>query len=287
MDNIEVMGVINITPNSFSDAGVCFNKNSFVEKWRSHLEQGCHILDVGAESTAPFNRPVTETEEKERFEKIFISCCGSLKWPSVISIDTYRPSVFLSVYQRVKKYSPQQKFIWNDVSGVLDEQLWETLKRCPDADYVCGHSGVKDRSMSSYHMDAMIEGDIIEGLVEHFFKASDEFKKRGFKKRVIFDPLFGFSKRLEQNWQLVRELESLMKRFSVEQRWLLGVSKKSFMQKKLPPGLETAERFFYTEHLHGLILAYWLSKLSKHFLILRVHDPILVHIVRLGPKLIY
>ena len=126
------MGVINITPNSFSEGGPTNTLDTFLEKWDHLLALKANILDVGAESTAPFNNPVNEKEEKERFKKIFFPQLGALKLPQIISIDTYRPAVFRYVYDEVKRLYPQQKFIWNDVSGVIDSQLWELLRDGPE-----------------------------------------------------------------------------------------------------------------------------------------------------------
>ena len=272
------MGVINITPNSFSDGGSTFSLDSFLERWDNLIDQKVSILDIGAESTAPFNNPVDEKEEQARFEKMFFPLLGTLKFPSIISIDTYRPAVFKFVYKEVKKILPGQKFIWNDVSGILDETLWETLNSCPDAHYVFGHTLVADREDVSNHMGNVLAGDPILKLREHFRDGLEAFLKKGMEKRVIFDPLFGFSKTLDQNWELIKKLPFLIKEFGVGQRWLLGISKKSFLQKKLPESLSNVEALNYSEYLHSMILSRWMHQLNDYHLILRVHDPIVVSI---------
>ena len=281
---MHTMGVINITPNSFSDGGLAFSLDTFVEKWNQLLEQDVSILDIGAESTAPFNNPVDEKEEKDRFERMLFPILDTLNLPKVLSIDTYRPSVFKFVYEEVKKVFPRQKFIWNDVSGILDKEVWDLLKECEDASYVLGHTLIKDRGDTSNHMAYQVEGEILDALEMHFNDGLKEFEKRGIESRLIFDPLFGFSKSLEQNWQLVNKLPFLVKRFSVEQKWLLGISKKSFLQRSLPPNLTKTETLQYSEYLHSNILSRWMHQMGEHLLIFRVHDPIVVSISRFIEK---
>jgi len=284
--NIETMGVINITPNSFSDGGSTYSLDSFLERWEDLQDQNVSILDIGAESTAPFNNPVSEKEEIERFEKILFPLLGTLKLPQVLSIDTYRPEVFKFVYREIKKNFSQQKFIWNDVSGILDEEVWEMLREFSDVDYVFGHTLNAERKNTSSHMDQSLVGDPVVVLESHFKSGLKEFSKRGLESRVIFDPLFGFSKTLEQNLLLIKELPSLVKKFGLERRWLLGISKKSFLQKQLPSTLSKKQTLSYTEYLHSIILSRWLHQMRGHKLIFRVHDPLVVSVSKLGASVI-
>jgi dihydropteroate synthase len=279
--NIFTMGVINITPNSFSDGGKSFALDTFLVKWEKLLEQGVSIIDLGAESTAPFNDPVDEIKEKERFEKLFFPLLGTLKMPEALSIDTYRPMVFKYVYHEVKRVFPNQKFIFNDVSGIIDEKLWEVLGECHDVDYVLGHTLIKDRFDTSGHMEKLVEGNLLKNLEEHFRAGYEEFVARKMEHRLIFDPLFGFSKTMEQNWQLIGDLPTLVKSFPLKQRWLLGISKKSFLHKKVPQNLSKEEILSYSELIHSNILSRWMHQLRDHQLIFRVHDPMVVSISRL------
>ncbi len=276
--NVITMGVINITPNSFSDGGSTFSLDTFLAKWDLLLEQKVSIIDIGAESTAPFNNPVSESDEARRFEQMLFPLLGTLRLPEILSIDTYRPSVFKFVYDEVKRFFPQQKFIFNDVSGILDEELWELLTKCQDVDYVLGHTLITDRFDTSKHMESLVEGDLLKVLEKYFSEGYAQFAQRRMGSRVIFDPLFGFSKTLEQNWRLLQDLPSLVKRFPQKQRWLLGISKKSFLQKKLPQNLGQADILRYTEYFHAHILSRWMHQIGDHQLIFRVHDPMVVTI---------
>lgn len=276
-----VMGIVNITPNSFSDGGDHFSLDAF-DRQIKLLSNNVKIIDIGAESTAPFNEPITFEEEISRFERILFPYIRSGKWDRAItlSIDTYRPETFEQIYHFVKSHDAQIDLIWNDVSGVLDEKLFQVLhESCPDAQYVFSHSRVADRQSSSDHMSYLSQesGDnFVKEVVNYFSAAYKEFAENKVIERIIFDPCFGFSKSREQNQSLLKNLKILIESLPDEMHWMLGVSRKSFL-RYLP---KEDERLIYqTELLHAMLIGSWINNFPNKSLIMRVHDPLVCKMI--------
>ncbi len=271
------MGVLNITPDSFSDGGCYNNHENFVEQWQE-LEKGrVEFIDIGAESTAPFNQAVSFEDEKRRYDEIVLPNLFKLDFENIaISIDTYKSDIFNYLYNAIKKHDASARIIWNDVSGVLDDQLFETLNRCPDVDYVFCHTGVSVRSETPAHMEnsvAVARDLLLASMVEYFESGLEMFAKFGLSERVILDPCFGFSKETDLNHKLISNLDQLIKRFSTTQRWLIGISRKSFLKVLTDGELEEQQRI-QAEYLQAGIIAQWMRVLQDYQITFRVHDPI-------------
>ena len=107
---VQIMGVLNITPDSFSDGGF-YNT---VEKCRKHIkyliDKGIQYLDVGAESTAPFNNSITQEEELLRYKNLFLPVVTDIPTLPSLSIDTYRPETFIEVFKSLKKTGISGKY---------------------------------------------------------------------------------------------------------------------------------------------------------------------------------
>lgn len=266
---LKSMGVINITPNSFSDGGESFSAEKCISKINELLNLDVQYLDFGAESTAPFNSKIDSKEEIERFENILFPSLVHLDIPENvrISIDTYRPETFKRVYDEISK-NFVRPLIWNDVSGVIDNEVFNILKECPNSEYVFSHNNVNSRDDVLNHMDYCNEGDIVSQLSLYFEKGLEQFKANGLEERVILDPCFGFSKTYEQNLDLIKNIEILTSKFN--NTWLLGISKKSFLRKFLNV---SDSNNIEIEVLHGLILSNWAQKITENEVIIRLHDP--------------
>lgn len=277
ISNHQFMGILNITPNSFSDGGQFNHINSLsaqIEKWNGLST----ILDVGAESTAPFNDPISAQEECDRFSQILFPIIKQGLWPEDVrlSVDTYRTDSFLFVYNEVKKVNPDISLIWNDVSGVVDDDLFTILLHdCPDATYVHSHTLVPSRDKTSDHMNYLSQNNddqFLSEVISHFDGVHSLFIEKGVMDRVIFDPCFGFSKTRGQNQYLIRELDELVSHFPSDVRWLLGVSRKSFL-RYLPK--DDQRIISQTEYLHAMLLSHWaVNAFNRHY-IYRIHDPLL------------
>lgn len=274
------MGVINITPNSFSDPHLFYLNDSLRNIIAANTGRPHFLFDFGFESTAPMNPSVSAAVEQERFDQFFelikdLDLSG--RW---ISFDTYRPESFRYFESRFKGRYKAQGFLFNDVSGVLDAELQELLeerKNDPAFRYVYSYTHIPSRAETGNHMNYLLkEGDrglVLERASEHFKKGEDLFKKLGVLEQVVFDPSFGFSKTYEQNWDLIRRFPELKIRFRDEQSWLIGLSKKSFLRKSLPQDIQDdpVKLFAGAEVLHERLLTQLMEENRGH-LFYRVHD---------------
>lgn len=279
----KLMGVLNITPDSFSDGGSFASLENCSLKLSELLSFGPAILDVGAESTAPFNSPCSEEKEKGRFLDIFLPVF--IEWgeknqkhpfflKGTLSIDTYKPEVFSFVVGKLKPHFPYLKFIWNDVSGVLDKEALRILEKDPKVSYVFCHNLAPMRKDSSHHMSYAFEGGqqaFLEHLKSYFQEGLDYFGE--FKERIFLDPCFGFSKTLQQNDFLIQKLPLFIRSFPRETPWVIGVSKKSFLQNAVREYRQSPKDWAPVECLHTGLLSLWFERLKGYRLAMRVHNP--------------
>lgn len=231
MLNIRPMGVINLTPNSFSDGQEINSPQVLQEKLQQF--QNTPILDFGAESTAPMNTAISFEEELARFGPFLdvIFSCGK-----VVSIDTYHPETIFFFQKEWMKRGLVHPLIWNDVSGKFDENVDRFLKSDERFHYVFCHNLAPTRDLSSRHMDYLIDDqgdDFMDHLVSFFEPA--------FNERVILDPCLGFSKTFEQNWYVLENIHKLQEKFS-QSRFLIGFSRKSFLRTKYQLTKERQDR---------------------------------------------
>lgn len=212
------MGVINLTPNSFSDGGELKDSSSLIN--RLNQFGSVDALDIGAESTAPMNASISSDEEWDRISP-FLDWILAQK--PLISIDTYHPETIFKIAALWPKDRP---LIWNDVSGKFDHHVERYLRMRSDFHYVFCHNLAPTRELSGRHMDYL--SDTLD-LWSYFSPHQHP--------QVIFDPCLGFSKTYEQNWMILDQFPELQKKYP---RWLLGFSRKSFLRKKF--NLEVGDR---------------------------------------------
>lgn len=271
----QMMGVINITPNSFSDGGKYNKASHFLEQFKKLKQQDVKIFDLGAESTAPFNEPITFDQEWARFEEIVLPCLSfDLLKGMTLSIDTYRAETFERFYKIGEKNNWDVQYIWNDVSGVKDDYLWKTLEECPKGHYIYSHTGVLEREKSCAHMDFVFkeQGDeLIDQLRSDFQETLALFEKRGWHERLYFDPCFGFSKNLEQNLFLLKHFHKLPQGILNKNPWVIGISRKSFLKKQFN---ELEQQTWALELLQSSLLAQCFSHWQGAKLLVRLHDPL-------------
>jgi dihydropteroate synthase len=259
----KAMGVLNLTPNSFSD-GNLYNDESKLSSQYNHLNAFCEIIDLGAESTAPMNFAIESFEEINRFQKAF-SVLKDLRAPQKVSLDTYKPEVFYEVYLWIKKIWPKTSIIWNDVSGKVDDECLMLLKECPDISYVLCHNFAPDRSLTNSHMKYTLpEFDIIDDVINFFH---DKVSK--ISNHLILDLCFGFSKSREQNYRILKNINTFLNEFS-DYEQIIGVSRKSFL--RFDPIINSRGEY-NQNHLDGLqaMLLNYLNFNGPQF-IYRVHN---------------
>jgi dihydropteroate synthase len=210
-----IMGILNVTPDSFSDGGCYSSFDAAVLHARQMIDQGADILDLGGESTRPGSSLVSAEEEMSRLLPVLRYLLEETD--AVISIDTFKPEV-------AAKTLELGAHLINDISGLRDPRMLEVLNyfRAPAV---------------AMHMQlAPSYGDVVEEVLDYLFDCLQRAAEAGVKK-VMVDPGIGFGKSLEQNLALLRHLDSL--RFP-DAPLLVGTSRKSFLGKILD--LPTSER---------------------------------------------
>jgi dihydropteroate synthase len=243
------MGVINITPDSFSTPNLHNDSNSFLTHFKA-MQDWADIIDIGAESTAPMNQAISEAQELERYQKIVFPILSSLDiTETIISIDTYKPRLFMTVADEFLRYHPKVKLIWNDVSGKLDGEMQDILQKPPfPFTYVYAHNLVPQRRLTNDHMSyiSTAQGELFLNEIVTYFQEGMHFLEK-CNVPFILDPCFGFSKSREQNQYLLKNIRRFLDHFS-DKQMLIGISHKSFLRFPIDNGLEQAE------NLHALIL---------------------------------
>ncbi|WP_456436136.1 dihydropteroate synthase [Thermovibrio ammonificans] len=216
LDTPKVMGILNVTPDSFSDGGLFSSVEAAVKRCRQMLQEGAHIIDVGGESTRPGSEPVPEKEEMERVIPVIRALRRELGEDFFISVDTYKSAV-------AEAALGEGADIVNDISAFrFDPKMAEVVARygCPAV--VMHIKGTpKNMQKNPYYKDVV--GEIIEYFQEVFSAAESAGVKR---EQLIVDPGIGFGKRLEDNLCILKRLQE----FKVLGRPLLvGASRKSFI----------------------------------------------------------
>lgn len=213
-----VMGIINVTPDSFFDGGKYKTEKKVLKRAEEILEQGGAVIDIGALSTKPGSEGISTKDEIERL----LPAVKAVKkeFPNAfISIDTYRSWVALKI---IEECGP---CMVNDVSGGnFDDHMFDTIGKL-GVPYVLMHmqgTPLKMQQNPEY-------GDIIRDISMFFTEQVKKLTKAGVKD-VIIDPGFGFGKNLDHNYELLNRLDS----FKVFQLPLMvGVSRKSMICKLL------------------------------------------------------
>lgn len=242
------MGILNATPDSFSDGGLYNSGEAALQQIEQMIEQGASIIDVGGESTRPNADPVSEEEELQRVIPILEK--GTKKFPEVtFSIDTTK----YAVAQQALDLGVQ---IVNDVSGLTKEPNFAELCSEFEASYVLMHSQGDPKTMQ---LNPNYESVVDE--IDKFFTDKIEILQNAGVIEIILDPGIGFGKKLEHNLKLINHLDTFTKKpFPV----LVGASRKSMIGQILdgcPP----------EERLTGTIAVHY-HALMKGAKILRVHD---------------
>lgn len=265
------MGVINITPNSFSDGHLYNSIESFSHKF-SKLLTWADLIDIGAESTAPFNEKVDQHTELQRFQNIFFPYLEQNKDPNItLSIDTYKVDVFRAVAKKVKDHWPKTKLLFNDVSGVIDEELLSLLKEDSEFQYVLSHNLAPTREYVSSHMDfAQEECELISSMSQ--FYAQNLLALNEFKSRIIIDPCFGFSKTRNQNIELMKNINHFIDIIPSQMQILIGVSRKSFLRSDPCLDAKDSENQTRLDHIQTLFFHSFSHRLKERDFIFRVHE---------------
>ena len=243
----KVMGILNITPDSFYDGGKHKNESEVLKHVEQMLNEGATFIDVGAYSSRPNAEHISETDELNRILPIVNLILRA--FPEVIlSIDTFRSEV-------AKKCIEAGAAIINDISaGKLDSNMLTTIAKL-QVPYIMMHMRGNPKTMQklTYY------DDLLKDISYYFSERIAAANASGIND-VIIDPGFGFAKTLEQNFELLNKLELFN---TIEKPLLVGISRKSMIYKPLKTSAKEA--------LNGTSVLNTVA-LQKGASILRVHD---------------
>ena len=242
------MGVINITPDSFSDGGQFLDSSEAVKHALELVREGANIIDLGGESTRPGALRVKIDEEQARVLPVIEALMQNAEFKAsgaIISIDTMNA-------QTAALAVAAGAAIVNDVSGGLaDEQMFAELKNLK-CKFIVSHWRGFSETMDSLNNYTSVAKDVAEELIERVAKAEAAGISRD---RLIIDPGLGFAKDIAQNWHLVARLDELEK---LELPILVGASRKRFLAGALEPqdaaGVSNQRRDLATAVLTALLL---------------------------------
>lgn len=243
----KIMGILNLTPDSFSDGGKFNNEKSALEQTEKMLKDGAEIIDIGPQSTRPKAEYLSAEAEIKRIGNM-ISLIKKEFPEALISLDTF--------YAETVKFGFNEGIdIVNDISGgQFDENMFDAIAETK-LPYILMHVNPSYETMH----DKIKFADITLSVNQYFSEKTNELLEKGVND-IILDPGFGFGKTIEDQMKMINEVEFLgFKKFPL----LIGISRKSFIYKPLEKSpLDINEE---TQKLH-------LKVLQQGAKILRVHD---------------
>jgi dihydropteroate synthase len=254
---VRVMGVLNVTPDSFSDGGRFADLDAAVARALEMEAEGADLLDIGGESTRPGAKPVSAAEESDRVLPVIEALQGRLRIP--ISIDTTKSEVGRAAIEAGAE-------LINDISGLRFDPKLADVAAATGAGLVLMHSRATPETMQQIAPVEDIFAEVIGGLA----CAVGEADARGVgRDKLILDPGIGFGKTPEQNLQLINGLDRIVAAFDFPV--LLGASRKSFIPRTLDRVLQAAARNDERERRAGTAASLVIGVL-RGARIVRVHD---------------
>ena len=243
-----VMGIVNVTPDSFYADSRTFDSQSIYNRIANLIEQGADAIDIGGYSSRPGAADVSAQEEYSRLASA-LEIIRKHFPDTIVSIDTFRADVAR------KCVIDWQADIINDISGgIADPEMWNTVAELK-VPYILMHMRGTPKTMQSLCDYSDVTADVIKDLAAKI----DKMRQLGIAD-IIIDPGFGFAKTLEQNYTLMSELQEFKR---LDMPLLVGISHKSMIYKALDIKPENA--------LNGTTVLNTIA-LAKGADILRVHD---------------
>jgi len=243
----KVMGVLNVTPNSFFDGGKYKNEDEILSQVEKMLSEGATFIDIGAYSSKPSAEFVSEQEEIDRIIPAIELILQHLPH-ALLSIDTFRAEV-------AKASIESGAAIINDIAaGELDDKMFEVIAKY-NVPYIMMHMRGNPQTMQSLTQ----YDDIVKEMLFYFSEKVKKARNMGIND-LILDPGFGFAKTTDQNYEVMQKMELFN---LLELPVLAGISRKSMIYKTL--GVSAQEALNGTTVLNTIAL-------TKGAKILRVHD---------------
>ena len=221
--NCLIMGIVNTTPDSFSDGGKYNSANKAIDRAYHLLENGADIIDIGGESSRPGAKPVSPAEEIKRISPLLTELAKNTD--STISIDTYKSSTAIYALDN-------GAHLINDISGMTHDKKMVNIVSMHKAPIVIMHMKGTPKTMQK----SPFYENVISDVCNFFQERLNIFKEHGISaEQVAFDPGIGFGKSLNHNIELMSQLN----KFKVFQRpVLIGASRKSFIEKLIGTPVE-------------------------------------------------
>lgn len=218
MSRTLVMGILNVTPDSFADGGKHFDFESAVNRGKEMIAEGVDIIDVGGESTRPGAERVSEEEEKARVIPVITEL---VELGATVSIDTMRASTAEAAIGMGATYV-------NDVSGgMADPAMGKLLARNPAVQYILMHWRGHSKEMN----ELAVYEDVVSEVKEELDKRVIAMLKSGLnEEQIILDPGIGFAKLPIHNWDVLRGLDRIS---LLGYPILVGASRKRFIGELL------------------------------------------------------
>lgn len=226
MQRTLVLGILNVTPDSFADGGKFLSTKDAITQARKLMAEGADIIDVGGESTRPGAERVSEAEELKRVIPVITEI---VKDGAIVSVDTTRSEV-------AKQAIAAGALYVNDVSGGLaDENMAALIVANPKVQYIVMHWRGDSKSMQS----RAVYQDVVKEVKDELDERVTELLKAGVQaEQIILDPGIGFAKEPEHNWEILKNIE----RFQLlGYPLLIGASRKRFLGE-LVNAKETQDR---------------------------------------------
>ena len=246
--NCLIMGIVNTTPDSFSDGGKYNSANKAIDRAYHLLENGADIIDIGGESSRPGAKPVSPAEEIKRISPLLIELAKNTD--STISIDTYKSSTAIYALDN-------GAHLINDISGMThDKKMVNIISRYKVPIVIMHMKGTPQTMQQNPTYD-----NIINEISDFLVKQADIAISAGVSyEKIIIDPGIGFGKTLNDNYKIIAKLKQISKLgFPV----LVGPSRKSFIGETLDESID--------ERLEGSIVSAALCY-KNGAKIVRVHD---------------
>ncbi len=247
LSRTHIMGVVNVTPDSFSDGGKFFDHEVAVKQALSLVDEGADIIDVGGESTRPNSEPVSSEEEWRRVEPVIKALARETDVP--ISIDTTKPEVAWKAIEA-------GAIMVNDVSGLRDEEMVKLVAKEHVAVAIMHMLGTPKTMQQD-----PVYADVVTEVKEYLKGQMDKAVNAGvISESIVIDPGIGFGKTVQHNLTLINHVESLME---LGRPVMIGASRKSFIGKITSADVD--------DRLEGSLSAAVLAAV-RGARIVRVHD---------------
>ncbi len=240
-----IMGILNVTPDSFSDGGLFNNRDAAVAHAKKMVSDGADLIDVGGESSRPGSEPLSEKEELARILPVVIRLVDEVSVP--ISIDTYKPVVADACLKA-------GAHLINDITGLTNPKM-RTIAAENNAPVVMMHMQGTPKAMQQ----KPVYQDII-GEIKAFFQRQIIAAQKAGVRQIIIDPGIGFGKTVEHNLQILKHLDAFK---TLGCPLLVGPSRKSF--------IGTITGLPVNERLEGTIAAVTVAVMNGAQIV-RIHD---------------